>query len=92
MLYKITNHAVQRFVERSKHNGRLDVIKKPRRIIRRLLINAKEVRGNETRRMRRLIDNNFISVKYLIINGWRFVVTNKDNIVVTVERINQLEN
>ncbi|HBG47635.1 MAG TPA: hypothetical protein DDW94_11705 [Deltaproteobacteria bacterium] len=80
---KLTAHAVERFVERSRKLGMK--VRSPEDVILKLLSKATPEDLSPAHRVKRLIKNGCREATYLVNNGWRFVVV--DNAVTTIERI-----
>ena len=91
MEYRFTDHAVEQFVSRSRQMGAAK-IKNPEKTMQKLLKMAGEDILSRHRLTKRLISNKFTPVRYLAVQGWRFIVSETENIVITVERINPAQN
>lgn len=86
---EISEHAVEKYIERCKLNN-ISVSENPKKTVRKLLLAAKYEEVNKGQRVHRLIKNRFQPAEYYAVDGWRFVISN--NVVVTIERCNPLEN
>ena len=91
MKYEFTDHAIKQFVFRSRQMG-VARIKNPEKTMQKLLNMAGEDILSRHRLAKRLISNKFTPVRYLVVQGWRFVIAETENIVITVERINPAQN
>lgn len=88
-MYRITKHAMERFVERATTLG----VKADLKELYRLLKNAKTEKPNRTTKwelFKRQITHG--KARILTNRGWRFIVCPRTNTVITVERINPAEN
>lgn len=79
---KLTAHAIERFVERSRKLGMS--VKNPEATITKMLGKARVEDIPPTHKVKRLIKNGYKEATYLVANGWRFVVV--DGVIVTIER------
>lgn len=86
----ITNHALQRFIERSSKLG-IPTPKKANETILNLYKKAKPEDVDDVHKVLRLIKNKK-EVIYKIYQGWRFVVSKEGDTILTVERIKQEQN
>ena len=89
---EVSEHAIEKYIERCKINN-INVSRKSfiiKEEIKSLLLEARLEVIDKGQRVHRLIKNRFQPAEYYTVNGWRFVVSN--NIVVTIERCNPLEN
>ena len=91
MIYKFTDHAINQFTSRS-HKMKVAKIKNPAKTMQRLLDKAIEEALSRHRLTKRLISNKFTPVRYLAVQGWRFIVAEDSNTVITVERANPNQN
>lgn len=89
--YTFTEHAVGRFVERNSKLGNV-VPKNPEKALRRLMRHAEVEAVSPTHKAMRLMNNNYRDVTYLVSSGWRFVVSDDNITVVTVERVDPAQN
>lgn len=83
---KIAQHAIDRFVERSKKLGQ-GIPRDPEATIKKLLSEAKSEAVDPMHHVRRLISNGFEEVQYLVAQGWRLVLTKDGGRVITIERV-----
>ena len=90
-VYMITTHAIDQFVNRLKIIVIVAQPKHPEKTIHKLLIRAIPENISPVHRTKRLINNEFKPVRYLVTEGWRFVVSD-DNVVITIERVNPAQN
>lgn len=81
---QITQHAVDRFVERCRKNL-IPVPRDPHKTIMVLLRMSKEDEVDPVQRVKRLIKHGH-EVSYLECQGWRFVIDEGRSAVITVER------
>lgn len=81
---EITRHAIERFVERSKKLGHGEP-KNPQKIILRLLQKAIPCEIDPIHKVKRLINHNG-EARYLTYQGWRFVMDENGEKLLTVER------
>jgi len=86
---EISEHAIEKFIERCEINGML-VSTNPGQAIKNLLFKAQYEEVDKRQRVHRLIKNRFQPAEYYTADGWRFVISN--NVVVTIERCNPSEN
>lgn len=86
----LTNHAIARFVARSKKMG-IPVPKSPQLAIRRLLEQAVLCDIDPVHKVKRIIKGGE-EAKYYEAQGWRFVVTGDGLKLITVERIKPEQN
>lgn len=91
MEYIFTDHAIEQFISRSTNIG-MAPIKNPTKTMTKLLRMATEEAMPGTILTRRLISNQFVSVRYWVSQGWRFVLAETENVVITVERVNPAQN
>ena len=84
----ITNHALQRFIERSEKLGYKLPIDK-RGFLCKLLSKAKP-ENLKYHTVVRLMNNNYMETQYLTAEDWRFIISN--GALVTVERIKKWQN
>lgn len=91
MNYIITAHAIEQFVNRLKMLGISTQPKHPEKTIQKFLARAIPENISPIHRTQRLINNEFKIVRYLVTEGWRFVVS-EDNVVITIERVNPAQN
>lgn len=80
----ITNHTIERFVERFSRITK-SVPKNPEESIRKLLKHVVLEEMDPVHRVIRLINNGSQDVSYFTHAGWRFVIAG--NVLVTVERM-----
>ncbi len=89
----ITNHAYDRFKERSE---KLQLyVGCPKSEIKRLLQDAVEEQLSDGHRIERILNNDYQDAFYYICDGWRFVIVNKspeEIVLVTVEREKRSQN
>jgi len=85
---KLTAHAVERFVERSRKLGMR--MNDPEDVILKMLSKAKPEDLSPAHRVKRLIANGYKEAIYLVAEGWRFVIS--DNALVTCERVEKTQN
>lgn len=81
------NHALDRLVQRMT----TEPISDPEKIARKLLANSVEEGAiSAVGRVRRLIANHFVEVRYFKNSGWRFIVKPEKDLffVLTIERMN----
>ena len=90
-VYVFTQHAIDRYIERNKMLGNVTP-RKPERTLQRLIRNAEVEDVNPTHKAVRLINNNYRDAIYLVSNGWRFVVSDDNKTVITVERVDPAQN
>jgi len=91
MEYKFTDHAVSQFILRSHKLG-MGKAQDPIKTMQKLLDMAIEEPVPKYWIVKRLIANKFKPVRYLKAQGWRFIISENDNIVITVERSNSTQN
>ena len=84
----ITQHALERFIERQKKLGQ--TTKNPEACIMKLLKQAEPEQIEPAHRIKRIIKHGFREAEYLVACGWRFVVV--EGSVVTIERIRKYQN
>ncbi len=87
----ITQHAVERFVERSLKLGMKPPIN-PENTIRKLLNNAQPEMMDPVYKVKRIINNRCKAADYYVANGWRFVVSTENKELMTIERVNKEQN
>lgn len=80
---KLTAHAVERFVERSRKLGMR--VRDPEAVILKMLGKARLEDIPPAHKVKRLIKNGYKEATYLVANGWRFVIS--EGACVTIERI-----
>lgn len=93
--FKISKHAIRRFVERSSALGLAFSEKNPEKTIRKLLTLAKPEKPRCKVTKWELFKRKILyksPTKTYVAYGWRFVVDIEKNTVVTVERIKVKEN
>ena len=88
---KISQHAIDRFIERSKKLGMKEA-KDPVAKIIHLLSQAKAEKMNPVYKVKRIINNRCQDADYYVANGWRFVVSVNGRELMTVERVNKDQN
>ena len=91
MEYILTNHAIEQYIKRLKKMGIATEPKDPKKSIMKLLLKAQPEQVKGAHRVKRLIKHEFKPADYLVFDGWRFVVT-EEKIVITVERVNPIQN
>lgn len=91
MEYIFTDHAIEQFITRSEKIGS-SKMKSPVKTLGKLINQAVEESLPGTILTKRLISNQFKSVRYLTAQGWRFVISETDNVVITVERTDPCQN
>lgn len=89
--YIFTDHAVGRFVERNSKLGNA-VPKNPEKALQRLIRHAEVEDVSPAYKAVRLINNNYRDATYLVSSGWRFVVSDDNRTVITVERVDPAQN
>ena len=85
---RFTDHAIRRFEERYRSIYPKDKLNHPERTARKFLARAKEDNTlDSVARVKRLINNGFVEVRYFLSDGWRFVIKEEGTnlIVLTVE-------
>lgn len=83
---EITQHAIDRFLERARKLGQ-GIPLNPEASIRKLLSKAVPEEVDPKHRVKRLISNRFEEALYLVAQGWRFVLTKDGKRIITIERI-----
>lgn len=87
-----THHALDRLVERMGAFNPPQIIKDAKKTARQLLAGSVEEGAiSNIGKVKRLINHEFVDVRYFTNSGWRFVLKPEDDsfIVLTIERINQ---
>jgi len=86
-------HSLNRLVERMGALDSPQVLKDPEETARKLLADSKEAHAiSSVGKVKRLINNDFVDVRYFVNSFWRFVLKPEEDgsfIVLTVERIDQ---
>lgn len=88
---KISQHAIDRFVERSLKLG-MKGHEDPGGLIRNLLRQAKPEKMDPVYKVKRIINNRCQDAEYYVCQGWRFVVSTNGRELVTVERVKKDQN
>ena len=87
----ISQHAIDRFIERSKKLG-MKVPTDPKAKIIHLLGQAKTEKMDPIYKVKRIINNRCQDADYYVANGWRFVVSVNGRELVTVESVKKDQN
>jgi hypothetical protein len=85
---RFTAHALDQFTERFRVLENGVVLKEPETTARKLLAHAEEERLGPLARVKRLLNNRGVPVRYFTSSGWRFVIKEEDErfVVLTIER------
>ncbi len=85
----ITDHALERFIERLSFNDR-ELAYSPIRNLKKLFLESQPEKIRDDVKVRRIISNKFVLAEYYSYENLRFVIVEEDgyNILVTVERKN----
>ncbi len=86
----ISAHAIERFVERSRKLGMTS--KNPEAVILKILARAQPEQMSHGYKIERLINNDYKEARYLVAQGWRFVLTKDGSRVLTIERVRSEQN
>jgi len=87
----ISDHAVERFVERSKKLG-MSVPRDPKKTLLRMVGLAEDSAVSPGHRVERLLRNGFQEAIYREFGGWRFVLSQDGTRLLTVERSDPKQN
>lgn len=81
----ISQHAVERFIERSRKNGMAAPHNPQKTILKLLQMAQADEKMDPAHRVKRLISS-LAEAKYYVVQGWRFVLDKEGKTVLTVER------